>query len=59
MLAMLCKRIRIQGFDGEKFIFFKSKIGIYLSPGLQKYEECSSNRRSLQLSEENIQHLKQ
>jgi hypothetical protein len=57
--------IRIQGFNDKKkkklqlkrkLIFFWSKTNIYLSLGLPK--ERPSYRRSLQLSEEAIQHLK-
>jgi len=56
-------RIQIQGFDDHqnlkkkilaeiKFIFFKSKVAIYLSLGLHKGRP--SYRRSLQPSKENI-----
>ncbi len=54
-------RIRIQVFDDQKlrkkyiWIFFWSKIAIYLSLGLHKGRP--SYRRSLQPSKENIQHI--
>ncbi len=59
------KLIHIQGFDDQKlgkitakknFIFFWSKIAIYLSLGL--HIGRPSHRRSLQPSKENIQHFK-
>jgi hypothetical protein len=54
----------MQGFDDQKFkkiklkkyIIFGSKIAVYLSLGLHKGRP--SNRRSLQPSKENIQHIK-
>jgi hypothetical protein len=42
---------------GKKFIFFKTKIAIFLSLGL--YKGQPSYRRSLQPSEEKIQQFKQ
>jgi hypothetical protein len=58
-------QFRIQSFDDQKlkkitavklfFIFFKSKIAIYLSLGLHK--GLTSYRRSLEPSKENIQHF--
>ena len=56
--------IRIQGFDDQKLekiyswkkFFFRSKTTVYLSLGLHKGRP--SNRRSLQLSKENIRHFK-
>jgi hypothetical protein len=41
---------------GKKFIFIGSKIAIYLSLGLHNVRP--SNRKSLQLSKENMQHFK-
>ncbi len=42
-------------YSGKNVTFFISKTTIYLSLGLHK--GCPSNRRSLQLSKENIQHF--
>jgi hypothetical protein len=58
-------QFRIQGFDDQKlkkihscktFLYFRSKMAIYLSSGLLKGR--TSYRRSLQPSKENIQHFK-
>jgi hypothetical protein len=64
--SSISSEIRIQGFDdknwrkkitaGNNLSFFDKKIAIYLSLGLIK--ERLSYWRSLQPSEENIQHFK-